>query len=126
MKKETAVYGEYVINRKSDNSIEVFKKYDNVKGSLRDIADSVGFSYDNSWTTRQFGNKIVKEYGDGTMAIINDYVVRVLSSGSIETYRTYSNTKGALREVSSEAGFDYDEGWNTRSFGAKLIDFLNR
>ncbi|MCI6427576.1 MAG: hypothetical protein MR809_01610 [Rikenellaceae bacterium] len=53
--------GEYVINKKDDGSIEVFRVYDNVKGALREISESIGFEYDNAWTTRQFGSKLIDE-----------------------------------------------------------------
>ncbi len=46
-------------------------------------------------------------------------------NGSIRVYKTYSNTKGALREIAEEAGFTFDPDWTTRQFGTKLIDHLN-
>lgn len=59
-------------------------------------------------------------------AITGEYVVTVLESGSIEVYRIYDNVKGALREISEKEGFEYDPKWNTRQFGSKLVDFLNK
>ncbi|MBR4802355.1 MAG: hypothetical protein IK041_06055 [Bacteroidales bacterium] len=53
------------------------------------------------------------------------FVIEKEESGSIRVFKTYDNTKDALRTIAKEAGFDYDEKWNTRTFGAKLIDFLN-
>ena len=57
--------------------------------------------------------------------IAGEYVVSVLDSGSIEIYRIYDNVKGALREIAEKEGFEYDQAWNTRQFGSKLVDFLN-
>lgn len=54
-----AEYGEYVIFQTETGSIQVFKDYDNVKGALREISDSIGFSYDANWNTRQFGSKLI-------------------------------------------------------------------
>lgn len=125
MPKKSAVYGEYLISQDENGSISVLRKYDNVIASLRAIADEVGFSYDNAWTTRQFGNKLVKEYGENGMAQFGEYGVQVLESGSIESFKLYDNTKGALREIAGTIGFDYDENWNTRQFGAKLIEHLS-
>ena len=34
-------------------------------------------------------------------------------------------TKSVLREISEKAGFSYEDKWNTRQLGGKLIDFLN-
>lgn len=58
-------------------------------------------------------------------AVFGEYCITVDDTGSIKVYKTYSNTKGALREIAEEAGFAYDPEWNTRQFGSKLIDHLN-
>ena len=34
------------------------------------------------------------------------------------------NVKDSLREISEEVGFEYEENWNTRQFGKKLVNFL--
>mgnify|MGYP004473308623 FL=1 len=125
MAKKTATCGEYVITVKDDGAIEVYRIYDNVKGALREIAASQNFEYDSQWTTQQFGAKIVKEYGDGKMANVGNYVVTKDEKNHIEVFRTYENTKEALREISEKTGFDYDASWTTRQFGSKLVDFVN-
>ena len=125
MATKIAVSNEYLINVNESGSIEVFRYYDNVKGSLREIAAEKGFEYDPEWNTRQFGKKLIDAFGDGDHAQIGVYFVKRLPSGSIESYRTYENTKGALREVAEKVGFTYDPEWTTRQFGNKLIDFLN-
>lgn len=53
--------GEYVIIKKDDGAIKIYRFYDNVKGALREIAESIGFEYDKTWTTRQFGSKLIDE-----------------------------------------------------------------
>lgn len=35
------------------------------------------------------------------------------------------NTKAQLRLLAKHCGFNYDDKWNTRTFGAKFIDFLH-
>lgn len=55
----SAESGEYVIFKEASGSIQVFKDYDNVKGALREIAAQIGFEYDPTWTTRQFGSKLI-------------------------------------------------------------------
>lgn len=124
--KKSAISGEYIITVKANNSVEVFRIYDNVRGSLREAADAAGFKYDPDWNTRRFGLMFVKAYGQGTnQATIGEYTVTLRPSGAIETYRIYSNTKGALREIAGEIGFNYDESWNTQQFGSKLVDYIN-
>lgn len=62
-----------------------------------------------------------------------DYLITQGNDGSITVYRKNGskweeadNAKGTLREIASKASFNYDESWNTRQFGAKLIDFVNK
>lgn len=125
MAKKTAISNEYVITINEDGSIEVFRQFDNVKASLREIANQQGFAYSPEWTTRQFGQKIIKANGGVDDVEIGNYYVRRLPSGTIESYRTYDNVKGALREVAGKIGFTYDPNWTTRQFGNKLVNFLN-
>lgn len=103
----------------------MYRIYENVKGALREIAEKQGFEYDSQWTTQQFGAKIVKEYGDGKMANVWNYVVTEDEKNHIEVFRTYENTKEALREISEKTGFEYEASWTTRQFGSKLVDFVN-
>lgn len=125
MASKSAVYKDYLIVQEDSGSIKLLRVYDNVKDSLRQIAKAVGFSYDDSWTTRQFGSKLVKEYGSDGVAQFGEYGVRILSTGSVESFKLYDNTKEGLREIASAAKFKYEDSWTTRQFGSKLIDFLN-
>ena len=125
MAKKSAISGEYIITIEDSGSVRVCKIYDNVKGSLREIAELKGFQYDPNWTTHEFGRRIVKEFGDGKMAEVGEYVVTRQSSGKIETYRTYDNTKGELREIAETINFEYDPNYTTRQFGSKLVNYIN-
>ena len=123
--KKGAISGEYLIGVFENNSVVVYCVYDNAKGALREVAEEKKFQYDPNWTTRQLGNKICKEFGDGKQATVGCYNIRVQDSGSIEVYRTYDNTKAALREIAGNVGFEFDTNWTTQQFGSKLIDFVN-
>ncbi len=125
MAKKSAISGEYIITVEDSGSIRVLKIYDNVKGSLRECAEAKGFAYDIDWTTRQFGSKLIKEFGEDNEATIGEYTIVKRDNGSIETYRTYENTKGALREIAEATGFTFEPEWTTRQFGSKLVDFVN-
>lgn len=61
MIKKSAVYQEYLITQDVSGSIKVLRKFDNVKASLRAIADAIGFDYDDNWNTRQFGSKLIDD-----------------------------------------------------------------
>lgn len=125
MAKKSAITGEYIITVEDSGTIRVCKIYDNVIGSLREIAEMKDFEIDPKWNTQETGRRIVREFGDGAQAEIGEYVVTRRASGKIETYRTYANTKGALREIAEQIGFEADPQWTTRQFGSKLVDFVN-
>lgn len=126
MAKKSAISGEYIITVEDSGTVRVCKIFDNVKGSLRECAQTVGFEYDPNWTTQQFGSKLIKEYGDGKIAEIGEYTITKRDSGSIESYRVYDNTKGALREIAESIDFDFDPNWTTRQLGSKLVDEINK
>lgn len=126
MSKKAVAYGEYIIARDDSGTIKVLRTYDNVIESLRNISAEVGFEYDENWNTRTFGSKLVKAYGNNNIAHIGEYGVKILESGSIKSFRLYSNTIGALREIAEQIGFAYDDKWTTRQFGNKLIDELSK
>ncbi len=125
MAKKSAISGEYIITVEDSGTVRVCKIYDNVMGSLREVAESKGFAIDPKWNTQETGRRIVNEFGDGKMAEIGEYVVTRRDSGKIETYRTYANTLGALREIAAQIGFEINEKSNTRQNGSKLVDFIN-
>ena len=123
---KSAISGEYVIAADEKKSITVYRIFDNAKGAMREVAEANNFEYDEKWTTRQFGKKLCQQFGDGNKCQVGVYFINILESGSVEIYRTYDNTKAALREIAGKIGFTYDEGWTTQQFGAKLINELNK
>ncbi len=125
MAKKSAISGEYIITVEDSGTVRVCKIYDNVLGSLREIAETKNFKIDPMWNTQETGRRLVKEFGDGKMAEIGEYVVTRRDTGKIETYRTYANTMGALREIAAAVGFEINEKSNTRQNGSKLVDFIN-
>lgn len=58
-------------------------------------------------------------------AQIGEYTVAEKEDGGIIVLYSPGNVKETLRNLAQEVGFDYDEGWNTRQLGKKLIDFVN-
>lgn len=125
MAKKSAISGEYIITIEDSGTVRVCKIYDNVMGSLREVAALKDFEIDPKWNTQETGRRIVREFGDGKMAEIGEYVVTRRDNGKIETYRTYANTLGALREIAANVGFEINEKSNTRNNGSKLVDFIN-
>ncbi|MBR5146285.1 MAG: hypothetical protein IKW54_01510 [Bacteroidales bacterium] len=63
-------------------------------------------------------------------AVYEGYKIYVDMEGSVHIEYDGSEvetgkTKSVLREISEKADFSYEEKWNTRQLGGKLIDFLN-
>lgn len=125
MAKKSAISGEYIVTVEDSGTIRVCKIYDNVKGSLRECAEAKGFGFEPNWTTRQFGAKLIKEFGDNDTAEIGEYTIAQRDDGSIEVFRVYDNTKEALREIAETTGFAVEDNWTTRQLGSKLVDFIN-
>lgn len=127
MAKKSAIYGEFIITIEDSAKVRICKIYDNVKSSLREIAALKDYEVNPKWNTQEFGRHIVKDFGDGTMAEIGEYIVTRRPTGQIETYRTYGDGKGkaTLREIAAMVGFEIDPKWNTQQTGSKLVDFIN-
>ncbi len=125
MAKKSAIIGEYIITVEDSGSVNVLKIYDNVKQSLRECAVAKKFEYDPDWTTRQFGSKLIKEFGEGKEANIGEYTIVKRDNDSIETYRAFKNTMEGLREVAERIDFEINENSNTRNNGSKIVDFIN-
>lgn len=131
-KIKVAHYGEYIISQAESGTIKVSKDYDNVKGALREVAASLNFQFDPEWNTRQFGKKLIEHIlgeaiktTEQAAAESGEYVIFKEANGTIQVFKEYENTKGALREIAENIGFQYDSDWNTRQFGSKLIDKIN-
>lgn len=125
MAKKSAIIGEYIITVEDSGSVNVLKIFDNVKESLRQCAVAKEFEYDPEWTTRQFGSKLIKEFGEGKEATIGEYTIVKRDNESIETYRAFKNTMEGLREVAGRIDFEINENSNTRQNGSKIVDFIN-
>lgn len=128
MAKKSTIVGEYVITIHDNNSVEVFRIFDNVKQSLRTVAADLKFKIDPEWNQRQLASKLLKEFGNGERLEHKGHIITKLESGSIETCRTYSDTKQGLREVAELTGYakepDYDPQQQTQSFGRKLVNYI--
>lgn len=58
-------------------------------------------------------------------AVYGEYMISQDQSGTIRVLREFDNVIVILRAIADEVGFEYDEKWNTRQFGSKLIDALS-
>lgn len=59
---------------------------------------------------------------------LNGYSIVAKEDGGYSVYQNgvlCSNAKGAMREMAALIGMEYDEGWTTRQFGAKLVKAID-
>lgn len=72
-------------------------------------------------TPEQSGKTPVSEVKAGAFAIVkysdNSYSVSI--DGNV-----CANSKGAMRQLAEAIGFEYDKGWTTQQFGAKLSKYI--
>ena len=65
MAAKQATYGDYVITKDESGKIIVTKGGEvcsNSKQALREIAAQIGYTVDDSWTTQQFGAKLIAQF----------------------------------------------------------------
>ena len=125
-KVKSAITGEYIIQINEKSQVKVYRIFDNVIASLREAAAEVGFEIDPKWNTQETGRRLVANFGGGDQtATVGNYVITINANKSVNSYRTYSNTIGALREIAAKIGFVIDPKWNTQTTGSKLVDFIN-
>lgn len=129
---------QHTIQRLEDNSIKVIPA--STKAQLRLIAKHCGFDYETSWTTQQFGAKLIDflHAQDASNVVSSDAKKAAIFNGVDGLYKhtieqsanniitiTPDSTKAILRLIFADMNEDYDKNWNTQTMGAKLIDLLN-
>ena len=124
--KELVATDLYIVAIYDNKSIDVYDRYENAKGALRQIADENNFKYDESWNTRQFGKKLIDALGGGAPAIADEtYCVYTDAKGTVICGSKFEDsTKEGLRTVAAKYKIKYDEAWNTQKFGKKVIEAL--
>ena len=122
---KSADYKDYSICIEENGSISVVRDYFNTIAGLRDYAAIKNFAYDDKWNTRQFAKKMCTEFGDGEVAQTDGFTINIMDDGSVQVFREFPNTMAALREIAEKVNFKFEENWNTRQCGNKLIDYIN-
>ena len=124
--KEVIATDVYIVALYDNKSIDVYDRYENAKGALRQIADENGFDYDDNWNTRQFGKKLIDALGGGSPAIADEtYCVYTDAKGSVVCGSKFDgSTKEGLRTVAKKYKIAYEDSWNTQQFGKKVLEAL--
>jgi hypothetical protein len=121
---KSIIAGEYLLQIADSGHVDVVRVFRNAYQTMKDIAAENNFEVEEKWNTQTLGSKLVKQFGDGKIAKFKDIIINKTDSGKIEIYQECKNTVATLRAIAQQMGFEYDDNWNTRSFGAKLLAFL--
>ena len=126
MAKKSVIAGEYIIDIEENGHVDVLRIFSNAYATMTRIAKSKNFFIDPKWNTRQLGNHLIKEFGDGKIAKFDDIIIKRLPNDSIEVFQETNTgeTKDTLREIAKKIGFEYDANWNTQTLGAKVTQYL--
>ncbi|AKG15909.2 hypothetical protein [Moraxella bovoculi] len=106
------------------------------RDALRKFSNVLGFTYEDGWGTRTLGRKLIDLINDNSRENSNSsknlatitirdikYYIEQLESGTIEIRPV--STLDALRKFSNVLGFAYEDRWDTRYFGHRIINFIN-
>lgn len=126
--KRQATFKEYTVTIADSGSAEVYKLFKNALMGLKEVAESINLSYPPSAYQQQLGTLILKTLNDGDesaiSAVVGEYIISREENNNIKVSKLYGNTKHALRELSKLVGFKFDEKWDTRTLGNKVIDAI--
>ncbi|WP_439287048.1 hypothetical protein [Lonepinella sp. BR2357] len=150
MAKKSAYVNGYLVEQDDSGKINVLHQYDEgeVIGSLREIADAIGFAYNADWNTQEFGRQLVKHANGENTADFEGadekYRVNILDNKKVESFKfakdgttketLYEIYDGYLRTTNFPEGhkgyLDTDDeetrkNLNTRQVGAIVINAIN-
>jgi len=121
---KSIIAGEYILQIADNGHVDVVRVFRNAYKTMTDIAAENNFEVEEKWNTQTLGSKLVKQFGDGKTAKFKDITINKMESGKIEIFQECKNTIEALRTIAKQMNFEYDDNWNTQTFGAKMAAYL--
>jgi len=121
---KSIIVGEYILQIADNGHVDVVRVFRNAYKTMTDIAAENNFEVEEKWNTQTLGSKLVKQFGDGKTAKFKDFTINKMESGKIEIFQECKNTIEALRTIAKQMNFEYDDNWNTQTFGAKMAAYL--
>ncbi len=105
---QEVIYNEDALIRVKEGHVTVYRVHptNSVKGTLRELSEQHGFDYQTEWNTRNFGAKLIADFGGKTEALVGSYLIRKLDSGTIEVYRICDEVKNELVQIAVELGIE--------------------
>ena len=105
---QEVIYNEDTLIRVKEGRVTIYRVHptDSVKATLRELSEQHGFDYQTEWNTRNFGAKLIADFGGKAEALIGSYLIRKIEGGAIEVYRICDEVKNELIRMSQELGID--------------------
>ena len=117
MAAKQATYGDYVITKEDNGKIVVTKGGEvcpNSKQALREIAAQIGFSVEDSWTTQQFGAKLIAQLQG---EIQSPAPVKEVSTTPAEEKKDLPNVKASAADIAGARVRVYGKAQNRTALG---------
>lgn len=121
---KSIIAGEYILQIADNGHVDVVRVFRNAYKTMTEIAAENNFEVEEKWNTQTLGSKLVKQFGDGKTAKFKDIIINKMDSGKIEIFQECKNTIEALRTIAKQMNYEYDDNWNTQTFGAKMAAYL--
>lgn len=117
MAAKQATYGDYVITKEDNGKIVVTKGGEvcpNSKQALREISAQIGYTVDDSWTTQQFGAKLIAQLQG---EIQSPAPVKEVSTTPAEEKKDLPNVKASAADIAGARVRVYGKAQNRTALG---------
>ena len=117
MAAKQATYGDYVITKEDNGKIVVTKGGEvcpNSKQALREISAQIGYTVDDSWTTQQFGAKLIAQLQG---EIQSPAPIKEVSTTPAEEKKDLPNVKASAADIAGARVRVYGKAQNRTALG---------
>ena len=119
MAAKQATYGDYVITKDESGKIIVTKGGEvcsNSKQALREIAAQIGYTVDDSWTTQQFGAKLIAQL-QGEIQSPAPVKETEVNATPVEEKKDLPNVKASAADIAGARVRVYGKAQNRTALG---------
>lgn len=119
MAAKQATYGDYVITKEDNGKIVVTKGGEvcpNSKQALREISDQLGYTVDDSWTTQQFGAKLIAQL-QGEIQSPAPVKGTEVNATPVEEKKDLPNVKASAADIAGARVRVYGKAQNRTALG---------